>query len=95
VLSKRLGYCRILITQDVYVHIDERQDREAANLAARAILGVNPQRISPLEAASAVAIPEDAAADAGRGICVLQGIHNSVPCRCQRADRVVFVGLKK
>lgn len=39
VLSKRLGHSRISITQDVYVHTNERQDREAANLAARAILG--------------------------------------------------------
>ncbi len=39
VLSKRLGHSRISITQDVYVHINERQDREAADLAARAILG--------------------------------------------------------
>ncbi len=33
------GHSRISITQDVYVHTNERQDREAANLAARAILG--------------------------------------------------------
>jgi len=39
VLSRRLGHSRISITQDVYVHTNERQDREAANLAARAILG--------------------------------------------------------
>ena len=39
VLSKRLGHSRISITQDVYVHTSERQDRDAANLAARAILG--------------------------------------------------------
>jgi integrase len=39
VLSKRLGHSRISITQDVYVHTNERQDRNAANLAARAILG--------------------------------------------------------
>jgi integrase len=39
VLTKRLGHSRISITQDVYVHTNERQDRDAANLAARAILG--------------------------------------------------------
>jgi integrase len=39
VLSRRLGHSRISITQDVYVHTNERQDREAANLAAQAILG--------------------------------------------------------
>ena len=39
VLSKRLGHSRISITQDVYVHTNERQDRNAANLAAKAILG--------------------------------------------------------
>lgn len=39
VLSKRLGHSRISITEDVYVHTNERQDRDAANLAARTILG--------------------------------------------------------
>ncbi len=39
VLSKRLGRSRISITQDVYVPTNERQDREAADLAPRAILG--------------------------------------------------------
>jgi len=39
VLSRRLGHSRISITQDVYVHTNERQDRNAANLAAKAILG--------------------------------------------------------
>ena len=40
VLSKRLGHSRISITQDVYVHTNERQDWDAANLAAKAILGL-------------------------------------------------------
>jgi integrase len=35
----RLGHSRISITQDDYVHTNERQDRDAANLAAKAILG--------------------------------------------------------
>lgn len=39
VLSKRLGHSRISITEDVYVHTNERQDRDAANLAASTILG--------------------------------------------------------
>ena len=39
VLSKRLGHSRISIPQDVCVRTNERQDREAANLAARVILG--------------------------------------------------------
>jgi integrase len=39
VLSRRLGHSRISITQDVYVHTNERQDRDAATLAAAAILG--------------------------------------------------------
>jgi integrase len=39
VLSRRLGHSRISITLDLYVHVSERQDREAANLAAREILG--------------------------------------------------------
>jgi integrase len=39
VLSRRLGHSCISITQDVYVHTNERQDREATNLAARAVLG--------------------------------------------------------
>jgi integrase len=39
VLSKRLGHSRISITQDLYVHTNERQDRDAGNLAAKAILG--------------------------------------------------------
>jgi integrase len=34
-----LGHSRISITQNVYVHTNERQNQEAANLAARAILG--------------------------------------------------------
>jgi integrase len=41
VLSRRLGHSRISITQDVYVHTNERQDREAATLAAAAILGTS------------------------------------------------------
>ncbi len=41
VLSRRLGHSRISITQDVYVHTNERQDREAASLAAAAILGTS------------------------------------------------------
>jgi integrase len=42
VLSKRLGHSRISITQDVYVHTNERQDWDAANLAARRSWGLAP-----------------------------------------------------
>jgi integrase len=39
VLSRRLGHAIVSITLDLYVHTNQRQDREAANLAAQAILG--------------------------------------------------------
>jgi integrase len=40
VVSRRLGHAGIGTTVDLYGHISRRQDREAANLAAEAILGV-------------------------------------------------------
>jgi integrase len=39
VLSRRLGHAQVSTTYDLYVHTSRRQDREAANLAAQAILG--------------------------------------------------------
>ncbi|HEV8424513.1 MAG TPA: tyrosine-type recombinase/integrase, partial [Actinomycetes bacterium] len=39
VLSRRLGHATVSITLDLYVHTNQRQDRDAANLAAQAILG--------------------------------------------------------
>ena len=39
VLSKRLGHASVAITMDIYRHVQEGEDAEAAALAARAILG--------------------------------------------------------
>jgi integrase len=39
VLSRRLGHAQVSTTYDLYVHTSRRQDRDAANLAAQAILG--------------------------------------------------------